>query len=1155
MEREWQEESLEAGLAAEAPAAGQTVDVHAPQGPLGLVFQRHSTVLSRIKDSSPLLHKVQVGWTLVSVDGQDVSRMDGWAVTKEISARMHDPDGRRLKFKTDEAVAAGEALPAKAAGEALPAKAAGEVLPAAEPAAAKSPRLGFWAAGMAAAAGARARTSIEEQPVDGEVVTSPTSSENVVVDAEALDLGETAQTVGINVPQGPLGLIFELESTVLSKVRETSPLYGRVEAGWMLVAFDGEDVSHLDASRVTKLLKMRSHNPQGRRLEFKAPSKEELLAARAWEVCSGRWKLGPVGSGPHVVRGHEVAMHALFGAVAARDYEFEAGVTLLSNAFCGLIFRAQSPFEYYVFYASYPGPKAKFELWRHTRGGWGSRSPICLNIRPQGGVSYRKNKRFVMRIVVRGSQFMLYVDGVLQAKFTDKTYTHGKVGLWAWESDARFDSIKLDGVPLKVSVPLQAVTAGEVEAKAVELASPAPDLTEEQRAALVAFAEIDADGDGELSADEIHRALSKNNEDVSLDRVKELVAKADKSGDGLVSKQEYLDAIAADLVPEGWLGFFGRQLARLAASSAEPEPAGTISIDAPPGMVADAAPTTGEDEVLPEVKPVSKSETSETVPESRIVVCGQEITLKQRLYGMTALACLCFVLQLVAVQASGHWARVEIDTSEFPQHGGRTFYLSYDLWGLYVRDDDEDPDGKDRSDMDPGPLFCGSGDDGSDHHRALADVPGDWCDCSHLDCKNRAENCACAEGVACCDGELIYEHTTAARVTTPLALVLTGFAVLGLLVTGLISAEPPPPVLRKETKEKYLLRFSILLAVGGLVGLVGAAISSSQMAAHVDGRGDKDLYANVEDEGTNTCASGCELSRAAGVISMVAVVAVHLLPKCASAPAGDDISDDIKPSPKSAPEGDIDLCGRKITLKQRFYGMAALGWICVICQLGATLSLGTQGQGGSRGSTPYLMWANVDAYYDGDVSCYMSDGFFEAKYDLWGQYIKGCGWRNKDWGTEKFTQRACEDNTPSGRSNSVDFCKELITATDIARVTTILALLLTTVGTLGLCCCRRSSDARASALRFGGFSIALAVGGLIGLAGAANYSSKIYQALEDLKLKGNGTNNLGPGCALSLFSGLVSMVAGAAAVFLQRKYAIREAPAEAPAAPLAEEEA
>ena len=36
------------------------------------------------------------------------------------------------------------------------------------------------------------------------------------------------------------------------------------------------------------------------------------------------------------------------------------------------------------------------------------------------------------------------------------------------------------------------------------------DLTEEQRAALQAFAEIDVDGDGELTADEIYPGFSKN---------------------------------------------------------------------------------------------------------------------------------------------------------------------------------------------------------------------------------------------------------------------------------------------------------------------------------------------------------------------------------------------------------------------------------------------------------------------------------------------------------------------------------------------------------------------------------------------------------------------------------------------------------------------
>jgi len=96
-----------------APAEPETKEVHAPEGSLGLCFERESTVLSRIKDTSPLLNKVQVGWTLVSIDGEDVSRMNGRQVTKLLTSRVHDPDGRRLSFTTGETrpVAAGEVLP------------------------------------------------------------------------------------------------------------------------------------------------------------------------------------------------------------------------------------------------------------------------------------------------------------------------------------------------------------------------------------------------------------------------------------------------------------------------------------------------------------------------------------------------------------------------------------------------------------------------------------------------------------------------------------------------------------------------------------------------------------------------------------------------------------------------------------------------------------------------------------------------------------------------------------------------------------------------------------------------------------------------------------------------------------------------------------
>ena len=59
-----------------------------------------------------------------------------------------------------------------------------------------------------------------------------------------------------------------------------------------------------------------------------------------------------------------------------------------------------------------------------------------------------------------------------------------------------------------------------------------PDETDEQRAAAQAFDAMDADGDGELSAEEIFEALSSNNSDVTLDRVKELVPRRTRTGTG-----------------------------------------------------------------------------------------------------------------------------------------------------------------------------------------------------------------------------------------------------------------------------------------------------------------------------------------------------------------------------------------------------------------------------------------------------------------------------------------------------------------------------------------------------------------------------------------------------------------------------------------------
>ena len=72
---------------------------------------------------------------------------------------------------------------------------------------------------------------------------------------------------------------------------------------------------------------------------------------------------------------------------------------------------------------------------------------------------------------------------------------------------------------------------------------------DEQRAALQAFAAMDIDGDGELTAEEIYKALSKHDAAITMERVTELVARADVDKNGTVSRDEYLNAVASG---ENW---------------------------------------------------------------------------------------------------------------------------------------------------------------------------------------------------------------------------------------------------------------------------------------------------------------------------------------------------------------------------------------------------------------------------------------------------------------------------------------------------------------------------------------------------------------------------------------------------------------------------
>ena len=153
----------------------RTVEISAPRGPLGLVFDRGSTTLAKIKDSSPLSNLVQVGWTLVAVNDVDVEDLDGWALTKLLQERAQE--ARRLLFQK----------PGQEEPEPI---VYGEVVPTTPASPDEKARFGFWAAGMAATAGARAQRGV--RALKRASVEGPPTPMQPVVASEVMARGKVA---------------------------------------------------------------------------------------------------------------------------------------------------------------------------------------------------------------------------------------------------------------------------------------------------------------------------------------------------------------------------------------------------------------------------------------------------------------------------------------------------------------------------------------------------------------------------------------------------------------------------------------------------------------------------------------------------------------------------------------------------------------------------------------------------------------------------------------------------------------------------------------------------------------------------------------------------------------------------------------------------
>ena len=85
-----------------------------------------------------------------------------------------------------------------------------------------------------------------------------------------------------------------------------------------------------------------------------------------WEVANGNWEIK--GGIYQLERGGK-AEHSLVGEEKWDDYTVEVKIRLDEGNWAGVVFRAQSEMEYYVYYLNVPNNKS--ELWRHSKGRMG----------------------------------------------------------------------------------------------------------------------------------------------------------------------------------------------------------------------------------------------------------------------------------------------------------------------------------------------------------------------------------------------------------------------------------------------------------------------------------------------------------------------------------------------------------------------------------------------------------------------------------------------------------------------------------------------------------------------------------------------------------------------------------------------------------------
>ena len=183
-----------------------------------------------------------------------------------------------------------------------------------------------------------------------------------------------------------------------------------------------------------------------------------------WTPVSGDW----AAEGGELVQSNTAipAMRALVGDENWADYTIECKIMVTGGSYTGVVFRAISDIEYYVFYMNVN--ENVVELWQHTGPGDTDRLEKFKHA-PQGGVTILQNEWYDFRLVIEDASGQFYVNDELQDEVADLGYDHGTVGAWAWNTAVAFDDFSISG-PGVPEVPVQpkgriALTWGYVKAR------------------------------------------------------------------------------------------------------------------------------------------------------------------------------------------------------------------------------------------------------------------------------------------------------------------------------------------------------------------------------------------------------------------------------------------------------------------------------------------------------------------------------------------------------------------------------------------------------------------------------------------------------------------------------------------------------------------